>query len=94
MPEQLLEVVEEWRLKGVCISDEEADEVYRHCLRKMEIAKIENPGEYIFLLYPDEIKNYLFRVAVNATTMLRLMGLEAKNDVYDLQTESVPSTVS
>lgn len=94
MPEQLWKSVEEWRRKGTTVLDEEADEVYRQCLRKMEIAKVENPDEYIFLLYPDEFRNYLFGRAVNATTTLRMMGLEVNSDVFDLYAESVPSKVS
>ena len=42
----------------------------------MEISKIENRGEYLPLLFKDEVKNYLFRREVNAVTFLR--SLEAK----------------
>lgn len=76
MPEELQKVVGEWRGKDVSLSDEEVDEVYRHCLRKMEVAKVKEPEKYIFLLFPDEIKNYLYRRAVNATTILRMIFKE------------------
>lgn len=94
MPDGLQKTVEEWREKGIDLSGEEADEIYRHCLRKMEVAKVKNPDEYIFLLFPDEIKNYLFRQAVNATTILRMLEKEGGKDVFSLQTNPVPSPVS
>lgn len=76
MPDGLRKFVEEWRDKGADITDGDADDVYRHCLRKMDAAKVKNPDEYIFLLFPDEIKNYLYRRVVNATTILRMAGGE------------------
>lgn len=86
MKEELREVVEEYRAKGVTITDEEAESIEKYCYRKMEVAKVENPEEYILLLFPDELKNYLFRWYVNATTMLRMEGLL---DVPDMQAVSV-----
>lgn len=95
MPDGLQKTVEEWREKGIDLSDEETDEIYRYCLRKMDVAKVKNPDEYIFLLFPDEIKNYLFRQAVNAaTTILRMLEKEGGEDVFSLQTNSMPSPVS
>ena len=58
------------------ISDEEVNEILWLCNRRMEISKIENRGEYLPLLFKDEVKNYLFRREVNAVTFLR--SLEAK----------------
>lgn len=77
MTEQLWEIVGEYREKGVPITDEEAEEVCRFCHRKMEVGNVENRGEYLPLLFSDEIRHYLFRLVVNATTMLRIMGEEA-----------------
>jgi hypothetical protein len=37
----------------------------------MEVAKVEVPEEYINLLYPDELKHYILRHWVNASTILR-----------------------
>lgn len=76
MPEKLWETIKEWRDKGVAISDEAAKMIYALCQRKMEVAKIEDPESYIFLLYPDEVKNYLFRSAINARSFLMLMEKE------------------
>ena len=73
MTEELKKIIEEWRKKGVHISDEEAEYLLLFCNRKMEVCKIENRAEYLPLLYADEVKNYLFRQCVNATTMLRRM---------------------
>ncbi len=76
MPEELKATIDEWRDKGVMISDEAAESVYKLCLRKMKISKVEDPDNYIFLLYPDEVKNFLFREAVNARTFLMMMEKE------------------
>ena len=37
---------------------------------------IENREEYLPLLFKDEVKNYLFRCSVNATTFLRRLEAE------------------
>lgn len=76
MPEELRDIINEWRSKGACISDEEAKELLLHCNRKMDICKIADPEEYLPLLYADEVKNYLFRQSINATTMLRKLKEE------------------
>lgn len=76
MDEKQWEVVKEYRKNGVFITDREAEEVYGHCLRKMEFCRIGSWEEYLQLLYADEVRNYLFRRAVNATTMLRKLEKE------------------
>lgn len=70
------EIVDEYRIEGIHISDEEVDEILWLYNRKMEISKIENREEYLMLLFKDEVKNYLFRRGVNAVTFLR--SLEVK----------------
>ena len=67
MPERLWETIREWRSKGVAITDEAAHMIYALCMRKIEIAHIEDP-EDIYLMYPDEVKNFLYRESVNACT--------------------------
>lgn len=86
MREELKEIVEEYRNKGIPLTDEEADDVERYCYREMEVAGIKDQEEYLLLLFPDELRNYLFRLSVNATTILRMEGLL---DVPDMQTVSV-----
>lgn len=76
MTEELKLIIEGWRKKGVHIADEEAEYLLRYCKRKMEVAKVQNPEEYLPLLYEDEVKNYLYRQSVNATTMLMAMKEE------------------
>lgn len=76
------EIIAEWRSKDVQISDEEAEDILSFCKRKMKVAKIQNPEEYLPLLFRDEVKNYLFRCSVNATTILRKMKEEGKCAVY------------
>ena len=83
MPEKLWETIKEWRGKGVMISDEEANMIYTLCLRKMEIAKVENPDEYIYLLYPDEVKNHLIRDAINAQSYLMMLKKEIGEEQFN-----------
>ena len=65
------EIISEFR-ENVCdISDEEAEKVVDLCIRKIKLTG--QPEEYLELLLPDELKNYVFRRAVNATTLLRQM---------------------
>lgn len=80
MTEALQEIITEWRNKHIPISDEEAEYILWYCNRKMDVCKIENREEYLPLLYADEVKNYLFRRAVNATTMLRESEKELKEE--------------
>lgn len=44
-----------------------------YCLRKMEVANVEQPDQYIELLYPDELRHYIIRHGINASTILRRM---------------------
>ena len=69
-------IVDEYREKEIHISDEEAEQILWLCNRKMDICKIENREEYLPLLFKDEVKNYLFRCSVNATTFLRRLEAE------------------
>lgn len=72
--EEIVNIVSDFR-KNVCdISDEEVQEVVNICIRKIEIT--DQPEEYMKLLLPDELKNYVFRRAVNATTAHRQMEKE------------------
>lgn len=71
IPKKLHRHVDKLKSQGIYITDEEAEEVYIYCLRKMEVAKVEVPEEYINLLYPDELKHYILRRWVNASTILR-----------------------
>ena len=74
--EELQKIVDEYREKEIHISDEEAEQILWLCNRKMDISKIENREEYLPLLFKDEVKNYLFRCSVNATTFLRRLEAE------------------
>ncbi len=78
--EELQGIITEWRNKGASISDEEAEYILWYCNRKMDVCKIQNRKEYLPLLYADEVKNYLFRRAVNATTMIRKLEKELKEE--------------
>lgn len=74
MSEELQKIVDEYREKEIHISDEEAEQILWLCNRKMDICKIENREEYLPLLFKDEVKNYLFRCSVNATTFFEKIG--------------------
>lgn len=76
MRADLKEIVEGYRKDDLPLSDEEAEDIEKFCYRKMEVAKVENKEEYLPLLFKDEIRNYLFRRAVNVKTMLRQMEKE------------------
>ncbi len=63
------EIIAEFR-KNVCdISDEEVEDIVSLCIRKMKLTG--QPEEYLELLLPDELKNYVIRRAVNTATFLR-----------------------
>ncbi len=70
------DVVSNWVNKGVHISQETIDYVLWYCERKMGVNSIENRKKYLPLLFKDELKNYLFRTCINATTMLRVLERE------------------
>lgn len=72
--EEIAEIVEKFRNEVCEISDEEVKEVVRLCERKIEITG--QPKDYMKLLLPDELRNHIFRRAVNATTILRNMEKE------------------
>lgn len=76
--------VQELREKGFCISDEEVREAKEHCLRKMEVAGKQD--DYFELLFPDIVREYLFRGNVNAISLLRMME---DKDVQRMFEESV-----
>ena len=64
--EKMVEIVDEFQ-RQTGMPDEVADNVVRHCFRKMEL--IDAPAEYILLLLPDELKNACFRRWRNKRTM-------------------------
>lgn len=76
MNEELQKIVDEYREKEIPVSDEEVEKILWFCNRKMDVGKIENRKEYLPLLFKDEVKNYLFRRSVNATTFLRRLTAE------------------
>lgn len=56
--EKMVEIVDEFQ-RQTGMPDEVADNVVRHCFRKMEL--IDAPAKYILLLLPDELKKRLFQ---------------------------------
>jgi hypothetical protein len=77
LPECLKKHTDDVRAQGMMITDEELYDIYLYCLRKMQVANISAPEEYIHLLYPDEVRNYAVRHGVNATVILREMEKRA-----------------
>ncbi len=88
-----IEILKKFRNKGFNIQDEEAIAIEKYCYRKMEVAKIEDQESYLPLLFEDEVENYLFRQAINATTMIRKVLEECPN-VRNMQTSTLSSQVS
>ena len=72
--EKMVEIVDEFQ-RQTGMPDEVADNVVRHCFRKMEL--IDAPAEYILLLLPDELKNACFRSWINKRTMELVKKKEA-----------------
>ncbi len=75
MPEELKQIAEEFRETGGGISDEDAEDIWRYSLRKMEVYGIKNQEDYLPPLYRDEVKNFIIRRGINAITALRRMGV-------------------
>ena len=76
MSEELQKIVDEYKEKEIHISDEEVEQILWLCNREMDISKIEDREAYLLLMFKDEVKNYLFRFSVNATTFLRRLEAE------------------
>ena len=78
------QTVKELRAGGFDISDEEVRQAERHCLRKIKVA---GKGEgYFEMLFPDVLREYLFRKTLNAISLLSMMEVE---DVQRMFTESM-----
>ena len=75
MPEELKRITAGFSETAGGVTDSEADEIFRICLRKMEICGIENQEKYLPLLFRDEVKNFIIRRGINAVTELRRMGV-------------------
>lgn len=76
--------VKEFRAGGFDISDEEVRQAEQHCLRKI---KVVGKGEgYFEMLFPDVLREYLFRKTLNAISLLSMMEVE---DVQCMFTESM-----
>lgn len=73
------QTVKEFRAGGFDISDEEVRQAEQHCLRKIKVAG------YFEMLFPDVLREYLFRKTLNAISLLSMMEVE---DVQCMFTES------
>lgn len=68
------QTVKELRAGGFDISDEEVRQAEQHCLRKIKVA---GKGErYFEMLFPDVLREYLFRKTLNAISLLSMMEVE------------------
>lgn len=68
------QTMREFKERGFDISDEEILEVKEHCLRKMQVAW--KTDEYFKLLFPDALKEYVYRKLVNTISVLCMMEVE------------------
>ena len=73
---EIEEIVNEFRESTYDISSEDVESVLRLCKKKIEITG--QPEDYIKLLLPDELKNHCFRMAVNATSFIKMSGKECR----------------
>lgn len=71
---EIEQIVSEFRKSTYNVSDEAVEDVLKLCRRKMEITG--QREDYMKLLLPDELKNHCFRMAINATAVLRQMEKE------------------
>lgn len=78
------QTVKELRAGGFDISDEEVRQAEQHCLRKIKVAG-KDKG-YFEMLFPDVLREYLFRKTLNAISLLSMMEVE---DVQCMFTESM-----
>ncbi len=93
MTQELWKVVGRCRDKGMLLSDCEAEKVCCYCYRKMEAAGIREQEEYLPVLYENELRDYLLRRAVNATTVLQMIGKEMLWNVYGMYADAVSPQV-
>ncbi|MCC8157493.1 MAG: hypothetical protein LIO54_09495 [Oscillospiraceae bacterium] len=70
---QSQEVREKLEKDGYVLASAEYEALLQYTARKSRLNK--KPDDYIPLLLEDEIGNYFFRNAINATTLLRRMAL-------------------
>ena len=68
------QAVREFKERGFDISDEEIREVKEYCLRKMQVAG--KADEYFELLFPDALKEYVYRKLINTISFLCMMEVE------------------
>lgn len=78
------QTVKELRAGGFDISDEEVRQAEQHCLRKIKVTG-KDEG-YFEMLFPDVLREYLFRKTLNAISLLSMMEVE---DVQCMFTESM-----
>ena len=78
------QTVKELRNDRIDISNEEVEWAEQHCLRKIQVAG-KDEG-YFKILFPDVLREYLFRRTLNAISLLSMMEVE---DVQCMFTESV-----
>ena len=72
------------RYGNLSATDEEVRQAEQHCLRKIKVA---GKGEgYFEMLFPDVLREYLFRKTLNAISLLSMMEVE---DVQCMFTESM-----
>lgn len=89
MRKEIEDIVKRYREEGDSISDKDVEEVTQHCIRKMDVSRIDNKEEYLPLLFEDELNHFLVRKTINVITILREMAKEADQNVCVMQAISV-----
>lgn len=66
--------IEEIRSLGIIVTNDEVESVKNLCCKKIEICKIQNPEEYMKLLFPGELKNYVMMRSINEASIAMIGG--------------------
>ena len=90
MTEAMEKAVDEWRRKGVNISEENAGRVEAFCRRKMEVSGMQPDKSYFEILFRCEVENFVIRWAINARSVLLEEERKARKDVFNLSADTLP----
>lgn len=81
MKKEIEDIVKRRRKEGDNITDEDVEAAIQFCMRKMDVAGIDNKEEYLPLLFEDELNHFLVRTTINVITILREMVKETDKNV-------------
>jgi len=77
MNKELWKLVEQYRKNGIQITDEDAWKIYKVCVRKTAMKKVECKMSFLEILYEEELKNFAIRSLVNDISIALMTLKEA-----------------